>query len=158
MIGLDIKVKNGYNNYLYKIFNGIDLSNYLWEINTDEIYYDEDGQKKEQLFGTDIIGGKEFVKYISKNSYYIIFADIKAYPFNNENSLGNEHVKINTLDDFLNSNCQIVLLCTDCTFIEFYCKDRDILDKVYNNCIGDDFEKTEYKSVAEVSKRVLIAW
>lgn len=157
MIGLDIKLKNGYNNYLYKIFCGIDLSSCLWEIITDEIYYDEDGEIKEQFFGADIISGEEFIKCISRDSYYIIFADIKAYPLSNEHSLGNEHVEIKTLDDFLNSNCQMILLCTDCTFIEFYCKDRDILDKVYNNCIGDDFVKTEYKSVAEVSERVLIA-
>jgi len=32
LIGLDIKVKNGYSNYLNKILNGINLFNYVWEI------------------------------------------------------------------------------------------------------------------------------
>ncbi|MEL7568270.1 MAG: DUF2691 family protein [Dehalobacterium sp.] len=152
MIGLDIQVKNVYNNYLYKIFYGIDLLNYLWEIITDDFLYYEHGEIQEQFFGADVMNANEFIKCISRDSYYMIFVDIKAY------RLGSEHMKIKTLEDFLKSDCEMILLCTDSTFIEFYCKDRDILDKVYNNCIGDNFVKTEYKSVTEVSERVLTAW
>lgn len=52
----------------------------------------------------------------------------------------------------------MVILCTDSTFIEFYCKEKEILDKVYNNCIDNGFEKVEYKSAEDVSERSLIAW
>lgn len=63
-----------------------------------------------------------------------------------------------TFKNFLGSSCVMVILCTDSAFIKFYCKEREILDKVYNNCINNGFEKVEYKSINDVSERSLIAW
>ncbi|MEA4828105.1 MAG: DUF2691 family protein [Clostridium sp.] len=152
MIGLDIKVKNGYSNYLNKILDGINLFNYIWEINADDFLYSDNGEVKEDFFGADILNAEGFIRCISRDSYYMIFADIKAYP------LGSERAEIETFKDFLRSSCVMVILCTDSSFIEFYCKDRRILDQVYNNCINSGFEKVEYKSADDVSERSLIAW
>lgn len=152
MIGIDIKVKNGYSNYLNKILNGINLLNYVWKINADDFLYFENDELKEDFFGADVLNAEEFIKCISRDSYYMIFSDIKAYP------LGNERIEIKTFKDFLRSSCEMVILCTDSSFIEFYCKKRSILDRVYNNCITNGFEKVEYKSAADVSERSLIAW
>lgn len=152
MIGLDIRVKNEYSNYLYKIFNGINFSNYIWEINSDDFLYSENGTTIQNLFKAEVLEGKEFSKCISRDSYYMIFVDIKAYP------IGNERMVIKTLEDFLKSSCEIVLLCTDSEFIEVYSKNMEVLEKVYNNCISNNFEKVEYKSVTDVSERSLVAW
>ncbi len=153
MIGIDIKVPNQYGNYLHKIFSGINLLNYDWKINTDDFIYYENGEMKEGIFNeADVLNGEEFFKCISKDSYYMIFTDIKAYP------LGSNRIEIKTFEDFLSSSCKMVLLCTDSMFIEFYSKDREVLDKVYNNCIENDFEKVEYRSAEDVSGRNLIAW
>ncbi|MGY0374230.1 DUF2691 family protein [Clostridium sp. JNZ J1-5] len=152
MIGLDIKVKNGYSNYLNKILDGINLFNYVWEINADDFLYSDNSEVKESFFGADTLSAEGFIRCISRDSYYMIFADIKAYP------LGSERAEIETFKDFLRSSCVMVILCTDSSFIEFYCKDRITLDKVYNNCINSDFEKVEYKSADDVSERSLIAW
>lgn len=152
MIGLDIKVKNGYSDYLNKLFSGIDLFNYVWEINTDDFLYSENGEVKGNFFGADVLNAEEFIKCISRDSYYMIFADIKAYP------LDSERIEIKTLEDFLRSSCEIVLLCTDSIYIEFYSKSKEILDKAYNNCKGSNFEKIEFKSVKDVSGRNFIAW
>jgi hypothetical protein len=152
VIGLDIRVKNEYSNYLYKILNGINLFNFVWYINADDFLYSESGNLNESFFGTNILSGEEFFKCISRDNYYMIFADIKAYP------LGCESTELETFEDFLKSNCELIFLCTDSTFIEFYCKDRDILDKVYNNCTGDEFETVQYKSIRDVIERNLIAW
>lgn len=152
MIALDINVKNEKNNYLSKIFSGIDVLQYVWEIIHEDFLYYENGERKEKFFKTDILNGKEFLECISRDKYYMIFADIKAYP------VSTERIEIETFNDFLESNCEMVLLCTDTAFIEFYCKDRDILDKVYNNCICNGFEKVQYKSITDVSGRNLIAW
>ena len=127
MIGLDIEVKNGYNNYLKIILNGIEFSNYEWEIIYEDFMLPANQEVK--IFDSNIMDGDLFYNCIASNSYYMIFADIKAYP------AGCERDDIETFEDFINSNCEIVLICTDCTFIEFYCKDRDVLDKVYQNCI-----------------------
>ncbi|WP_396334406.1 DUF2691 family protein [Clostridium sp. 19966] len=42
------------------------------------------------------------------------------------------------------SNCEMVVLCTDSAFIEFYGKNREILDKVYSNCINSCVKRTEF--------------
>lgn len=152
MIGLDFEVKNEYNNYLNKILNGINLFNYVWELNDDDFIYSENGELKEDFFGADVLNAEEFTKCISRDSYYMIFADIKAYP------IGSERIEIKTFKDFLISNCVMIILCTDSGFIEFYCKEKEILDNVYTNCINNGFEKVEYKSAADVSERCLIAW
>ena len=152
MIGLDIKVKNEYSSYLSKIFSGFNLLNYVWTINADDTLLLENENLKQDFFGANVLNGEEFTKCISRDSYYMIFADIKAYP------IGKEFAEIKTFDDFLESNCEIVLLCTDSTFIEFYCKDREVLDKVYSNCIGNEVEEVEYKTITDVSGRNLIAW
>ncbi|WP_158408364.1 DUF2691 family protein [Desulfosporosinus fructosivorans] len=114
--------------------------------------YPENGDIKQNLFGVNVLSGKKFFKCISRDSYYMIFADIKAYP------IGNERAEIKTFEDFLESSCEMVFMCTDSIFIEFYSKDRKVLDKVYNNCIGNDFEKVVYKTAADVSGRGFIAW
>ncbi|WP_080066727.1 DUF2691 family protein, partial [Ruminiclostridium hungatei] len=150
MIALDINVKNENNNYLGKIFSGIDVLQYEWEIIHEDFLYYDNGERKEKFFEIDILSGEEFLKCISRDKYYMIFLDIKAYPINSK------RVEINTFKDFLESNCEFVFLCTDSGFIEFYCKDRDILDKVYNNCICNGFEKVQYKSIADVSGRNLV--
>ncbi len=65
----------------------------------------------------------------------MIFADIKNY------SVSNKKIEDMTFNDFLVSNCKLMHLCMDSSYIEFYYKDRDILDKVYNNCICNGLNK-----------------
>jgi len=150
MIGLDIRVENSYSNNLYKIFDGIDLLKYVWEIHTDSILYTENGSLKESLFRDDLLNGEDFLRCISRDSYYMIFVDIKAYP------IGSKSIEIKTFEDFSKSNCEMVLLCADTIFIEFYCKDRSVLDKVYSSCIENQFE-TKYLTVEDVSGRSFVA-
>ncbi len=152
MIGLDIRVRNEYSNYLYKILDGIDFLSYVWEVNYEDFLYHENGDIKQVFFPTSVLNGVEFFKCISRDSYYMIFADIKAYP------LGSERSEIKTYNDFVESNCEVILLCTDSMFIEFYSKKRNVLDRVYNNCIGENFEKVAYLTTEDASGRSFVAW
>lgn len=152
MVGLDIRVKNEHNQYLYKIFKGIDFSNFAWNIIADDFLYLEDGNIQQNFFMSNVLTGEEFLENISKDSYYMIFADIKAYP------IGNACSEIKTFKDFIESNCELILLCTDSTFIEFYSKDKCILEKVYDNCIKNNFEYVQYVSIEDALKRNIIAW
>ena len=152
MVGLDIKIKNEYSNYLYKIFDRIDLSKYIWKINTEDFLYTDNGSTKQNFFGADILSGEEFYRCISRDSYYMIFADIKAYP------IGSTQTEIKTFGDFWESDCEIVFLCTDSTFVELYSKDRSILDRVYNNCKTNGFEDVKCRSFMDASERNLVAW
>ena len=135
MIGLDIMVKNAADNFLYKIFNGIDVSDYIWIIDADEILYTENDKHMQELFSSNVMSGEDFLKCISRENYYMIFADIKAYP------IGSDCSCINTYEDYLKSDCQIILLCADSSFIDFYSKDIEIINKVNENCINYNFEQ-----------------
>jgi len=135
MIGLNIRVKNATDNFLYKIFNGIDLSGYIWEIAEDDIMCIKNGEHTQGLFNSNIMNGEEFLSCISIDDYYMIFADIKAYP------VGYNYSEIDSYEDYLISDCQIILLCADSTFIDFYSKDMTILEKVYENCINYGLEE-----------------
>ena len=137
MIGLETRVKNVPNNYLYQIFSGIDLTKYIWEINEDYIMCCDGDVHRETLFDKDGIDGEEFLKCISRDGYYMLFADIKAF------LMDGTRMAIKTYEDFLESDCQMIILCTDVTFIDFYCKDAAILEKVYKNCIDNNFEEVK---------------
>lgn len=152
MIGLSIRVKNEPDRFLSKIFHGIDLTKYIWEINEDDIMYTENNKHMQGLFENDVMSGEEFFKCISKESYYLIFADIKAY------LTGSNCVEINTYNDYLASDCQIILLCADSTFIDFYSKDIEILDQVHKNCVYNNFEQITIITEDNDSRTRMSVW
>jgi hypothetical protein len=152
MICIDIEVTGSYNNYLQRIFEGVNLSGYEWEIITDDTLFSEGGLTKQGIFTNKLISGTEFYKCIAKEQYLMIFVDIKAYP------IGKEHVEIKTLNDFLKSNCELVFVCVDSWYINIYCKNEEVLKAIFNNCKDDDFKKVEYLSEEEIAERSLIAF
>ena len=135
MIGLSIRVKNTPDTFLYKLFDGIDLLKYAWEILEDFIMCEKNNEHSQKLFDSNEMSGEEFFNCISINGYYMIFADIKAYP------IKSNRVDIKTYDDYIKSDCQIIFLCADSSYIDFYSKDSKILDKAHENCIKYKFDK-----------------
>ncbi len=133
MIGLSIIVPNNSNRYLFEILKDIELLNYKWAISADEVLYVENGIEKNSLFEDDIIDGEKLLQCIVKEDYYLIFADIKGYKLNGDIS------EVETYSDYLQSDCEFILLCTDSKFIDFYCKDKNNLKVVYDNCLRNHF-------------------
>ncbi len=137
---------------MFKIFSSVNVLNYEWEIITDDIFYPKDSKRNDDFFSSNIVDGQSFLNSIMKDNYHMIFVDLKAFPINSC------HRQIKYFKDFLESDCQIILLCIDSIFIEFYCKDKDILNTVYNNCKKFKFESVEYLTDEEASKRSMIAF
>ena len=135
MIGLSFRLKNTIENFLYKILYGIDFAKYTWKINEDDVLYTEHNKGMHGLFPNDILNGEEFFECISREYYYMFFIDIKAY------LVGSNCLEISSYADYMNSDCQMILLCADSTFIDFYCKDIEVLDRVRKNCICNNFEQ-----------------
>lgn len=80
------------------------------------------------IFTNDELNGQEFLECIKLESYYLIYADIKALK-------GRLQItNINTYDDFVNSSCEIALFYTDSVEIELYCKNIKLLKQIINNC------------------------
>lgn len=138
MIGISFKLENEYNNFLFKIFDETGIDNLVWNISNNEIIYkDENLNFSSSIFNDNIIGGREFLKCIQREDYYLIYADIKA--FKNESEITN----ILNYDDFINSCCEIAFLCTDTVNVELYCKNRTVLDNIIKNCRRFEFDEIQ---------------
>ena len=152
VIGLKIKIKNEYRNYLEKIFSPVHLLQYKWEILTDDILYRENGQLEQGLFEIGFLDGDSFKKAISRENHYLIFVDIRAYPCNA--NIAN----IQTFEDFMKSECQILFMCWDSSYVNIYCKDKKILEALYSNCNKFSCEPVSYISMEQAKGRTLVAF
>ena len=152
-VGLDIEIKNEYGNYVDKILASIDLSIYKWDIVAAEILCKgRENSSPPWLFDTGLMDGNSLKKAISEEIYFLIFADFKAYPLNAKQT------HIQTFADFMASECELVFMCVDTTYVEIYCKNKDILDLIYNNCEGFNCESIAYVSVEQAKVRTLVAF
>lgn len=138
MIGINLKLKNEYNNFLHKIFNGININNYDWKIVEDEIIYNDiEGSINTTIFDNKIMCGDDFFRSIQMEKYYLINVNIQAFIVDSPMS------DIETYDDFANSTCEIALFCTDTVYIEVYCKNQKVLSEIISNCKKYNFEDLE---------------
>lgn len=134
MIGLSILLPNVASNYLIQILENVDVDLYEWNVSYDEVLYMEDDKEENSLFKEKIISGDEFKKCISRKEYYLVFIDVKGFPINSTIS------NVISYDDYLRSECEIVLLCADSRFVDIFSKKKDILQTIYTNCINYELQ------------------
>lgn len=121
---------------LYEILKCIDIVNYCWYniYEQNEVW---NNKTKEEFFEKDYYDGNDFENVI-QSEYCIIFYKVQAYlkkgNFNN----------IHTFQEFLESECQILLLIYDCSFVEIYVKDSVVLNNLYHNAIKNGYKKVRY--------------
>ncbi|WP_346886923.1 DUF2691 family protein [Clostridium sp. UBA1056] len=116
------------------ILDGVDVKRLYWNVSEDEVYLSND----DNLFIEKFIDGSTFFSLININYYMSIFANIKAYTDNNYSD------NINCYDDFLKSNCELVILCSDSAYFEIYSKSTSIIEIIKSNCIKKGFDEIEY--------------
>lgn len=123
MIGIEFVYESSYELILKEIFNNIDFSKYEVSIKQKEVIYEDEQEHLEYE-----MQGKKFNKAISNNgNYYVNYINLQIFP--------NDYNKNNiiTYNDFLNSNCLLILLISDNNFIEIYFKSNDLKEKILNN-------------------------
>ncbi len=98
---------------------------------SEESYLVARGGLDEALFPEEpsIVEGLDLKRLFKDNIYYVIFADLKAYP------KGEEVVDIETYEEFKESKCELVLLVADCTYVTVYAKDQEAIELMYENAI-----------------------
>ena len=80
------------------------------------------------------------LKRISAGNYYVLFADLKAF----SDPL---HVKeITQYEEFLNSECEFVLLLVDCSYVS-YAKDQKVLKALYTKAIASKYENVAFITI-----------
>ncbi|SET43329.1 Protein of unknown function [Natronincola peptidivorans] len=127
--GLRFSIPNGYGSIISEIFAPIDVTKYIWHIENDEIYLSSDRSSNESLFSEGVIAGGVFDELIRKCEYYVVFGEFKAFPKESQVE------EISIYDDFIRSNCSIILLIADCTYVDIYCKDQDLIDRLHENAV-----------------------
>lgn len=135
--GICFCVPNGCPKLFEKILEDIDVVKYNWENIENENQVFLFNKNNDFLFTKSFYTGHEFKKLISFNEYYSIFVHLQAY-------FTNEPEKINNYYDFIISKCQIVILLTDSIFVEIYCKDFTIIQKLKQNAIKNLFKDIRY--------------
>ena len=132
MIGFKFKIKNEYNIFLERIFQDIDSNKCKWVVNEQEVY----AKNGNDVF-TQLIYKNSDIKDLMKNMCYIVFLNLQLYK-----SDGNI-TEISNYEDFLNSDCILILFITDSEFVDVYSKDSFLFRQIYNNAVKNGFTEIE---------------
>lgn len=134
--------KDSYN--LKNILSGIDVRKYYWVCDPSQT---EGWSINDNLsfFDKSIYNGAEFLSEINKESF-IIFVKISAFP------LGTHIQEIHSYEDFLKSDCILLLFIVDCEEGELYIKDPALLSSIRNDLIRQGFQHIQ--DISEEDDRV----
>lgn len=134
MRGISFNICDCDDNILWSILFGIEIEKLWWHISEEEVY----NEMNQSIFKNSYIDGETFLKIIQEKSYTVIFANIKAYPpYSTPNYIEN-------YDEFIKSECKLVILCSDVFYYEIYSKDNSIIEIIKNNAIKNNISDLEY--------------
>jgi hypothetical protein len=130
---------NKYDKFIYEILKPVNFCNYKWQLGFHEIYKILDNNfSSESLFSEETINGEDFFEIIKNNTYYMIFLELSAY------RISSEIADISTYDEFVKSECELIMLVADSSYTDVYCKDEDLIEKIYMNAKNNQYENIEY--------------
>lgn len=123
MIGIEFELKSNYESIIYSILKDVDVEKYKWVIVQQEVIFENDFNKKLP----SIIEGKKFCeKFQNDGGYFVNQLNMQAYFSDSKIS------KINNYNDFLNNECQIIVLFSDNKVVEVYAKEKKVLEVIIN--------------------------
>ncbi|MBK5505954.1 DUF2691 family protein [Bacillus sp. TH12] len=133
--GIFVDIPNENDNLLWKVLKPIDITSFDWRVENEESYFILPDGLGTELFSEDnkVMSGLELKKLIKDNIYYLIFADLKAYP------KGEEVVDIETYEEFKKSKCEVVVLVADGDYIQIYAKNQEEIEMIYENALNQGF-------------------
>ncbi|MFJ7953505.1 DUF2691 family protein [Lysinibacillus sp. NPDC096418] len=139
--GIGCSIPNEHGQSLGNILAPVDLARYMWKVGNSDAYFVEQNNFTESFFSDDEyergITGADLQMRLRKDSYYTIFMDLKGYP-------SEQFTVITTYEDFLKSDCEIVILLSDCTYFNIYCKNPLLIEKMYRHAKAQQFEDLQY--------------
>ena len=151
--GISFEIPNEYGSLLGDVLKPIDITAFNWRIGSGESYMVVNDQLDQELFSEDreIIQGVELKSLLETNKYYIIFAELQAFSIE-------EISHIETFEEFTQSECELVLLVVDCSYVTIYCKNQMAIKLLYKNAINCGFEDVEYITDENDSRTRLSVW
>jgi hypothetical protein len=138
--GITFEIPNEHGKILGNILKTFNAEIFNWYIGGEESYFIQNDTLGDALFDQEIYGmdGRVLKELLENNEYYILFANFKAFPKEKE------IINVQTYEEFLNSDCQLVLLVVDCVYATIYCKDQGKLEALCHNAIRNGYEDVEY--------------
>ena len=114
------------------LFMNISIEQYNWDIGGGESYkreFDQLGDMSlEPLFIAPYVkSGEQIRELFQKHNTYIIFLDLKAFPKDATIQ------QIETLNDFLESGCELAILMIDGEYLAVYGKNEVVLNQIAQN-------------------------
>ena len=134
--GISFIITQGRERMLWDILNNIDVVKYNWRnITSQQEAWIKKGEE-EFLPNAFYEGG--LLKQCIMQEHYIIFLKLEAYL----GEIGD--ADISTYEEFLKSDCQILLLIYDCEFVEIYAKEQNVVEALYETARYNDFKDIGY--------------
>ncbi|TXC92816.1 DUF2691 family protein [Metabacillus litoralis] len=151
--GISFELPNEYGTFLGDVLKPIDIATYSWKIGSGESYKIKNNELNNDLFPDNkkVIEGIDFKRLIENNRYYLIFVELQAHP-------KGRIVEINNYDEFLRSDCELVLLVVDSCYVSIYCRDISKLEILYNNVLNYGFKGVEYITNENDTRTTLSVW
>ncbi|UVB77266.1 DUF2691 family protein [Bacillus subtilis] len=137
--GVSFQIPNEYGNFLWRILQPVEIANYRWQTSGESYFVVEGELDDEELFHDyEIVEGAVFEQQLKTNQYYTIFVELKAFPY------GKMVNQVNTYEEFADSDCELVLLIADNSYVSIYCKNKKFIEKLYFNALQNDFEDVQF--------------
>lgn len=142
--GISFEIPNNYDNYLFQILGKTGVEKFVWNLVEDDIhrkdYNVHDKNDHEFLFVDDEIelDGAKLKNRIKESKYLSLFVNLQAFHHKNKVEI------IETYDSFLKSDCQLILLVTDCIYVNVYVKSSVILEQIKQNAKKRNFQNIQY--------------
>lgn len=153
MRGISFEIPNAYGKYLFEIVDGINIKELTWKIGGGESYFIEDNKLGNPLFPTIyILNGEELHNEISKEDYYLIFADLKGFPKKSDVK------EITSYQEFVESECKFVLLLVDSSYVTIYSKDQVIIKHLFSKAVTSGYKNIKYLTDENDTTTTLIAF
>lgn len=141
-MGISFVIPNKHGNYLSDILEPLPFADYQWLIDDDEIHLLHDNKfTNEFLFNEDrILPGEKLYSTSKDNTHYMVFVTLRAFS-------PNSTIKpVSNYKEFLESDCQIVLVVSDCSYVMFWYKDNQLVSHMYNYAISKGYAEVKYIS------------
>lgn len=152
MRGLSFEIPNKYGRFLFDILSAIDIKNDHWRVGGGEAYYIEADQLGAPLFLKSAYTGDELYETLTANDYYVIFADLKAFPQQADVQ------EIPTYEAFVTSRCEFVLLIVDCAYVTLYAKSEQAIKQLYTQAITAGYTEVTYITDDNDDRTTLVAF
>ncbi|MGF7034790.1 hypothetical protein J2T17_005759 [Paenibacillus mucilaginosus] len=138
--GISFLIPNEYDRWLARILKPVDCSAYTWWIGAAEMYQVVDGNLIGMIDGHVMQMEGELLNRIihMEVPQYIIFADLKAFPN------GKAISTFCKFEEFMESECALILLIVDSIYAAIYCKDQVQLERLYENARMNGVESLAY--------------